>query len=104
MFTRNKKLKQTKSIFIFDKPTDVDSSGFYYVEEIMEKKVINKKIYYKVKWDGFPLDECTWEPLDALSNVHNLIDKFEKTQKELKLKQIVNNKSNSKASKSKVIF
>ena len=34
----------------------------YVVESIMDKKVENKKIFYKIKWLGFPEDQCTWEP------------------------------------------
>ena len=28
----------------------------------MDKKVENKKVFYKIKWLGFPEEQCTWEP------------------------------------------
>lgn len=40
--------------------------GFYNVEEILDKKLINNVLKYKVKWEGFPLESCTWEPYSNL--------------------------------------
>ena len=70
----NKNLKKNKP---------VNKDELYYVEDILDKKIHNKIVYYKVKWDGYPLEECTWEPINELYNVQYLIDDFEKLHKQI---------------------
>ena len=53
------------------------SEEFYVVEQILDKKIIGKVLKYKVKWEGFPLQEATWEPLENLGNVDDLLMIFE---------------------------
>lgn len=50
----------------------------YYVEKILEKKIIKGEIKYLIKWDGWPIEDSTWEPLSNLGNIKNLIEIFEK--------------------------
>lgn len=66
--------------------------GEYNVERIVDKKQIRGKTYYKVKWEGYPYSQCTWEPIDHLENVINLINHFEKTKESISRNR---NKSNS---------
>lgn len=49
----------------------------YIVEKILDKKKINGVWKYKVKWEGYSEEECTWEPKENLRNVKYLIDEFE---------------------------
>ena len=49
----------------------------YEVEDVIDKKVINGSPFYKIKWLGYPVEECTWEPLENLSNITMMIDQFE---------------------------
>ena len=46
-------------------------------EAILDKKIINGKEKFKVKWKGFSLDDCTWEPREHFedSNAY-LIDEY----------------------------
>ena len=37
----------------------------------------SENIEYKVKWQGYPSSQNTWEPLKNLRNVQNLVDEFE---------------------------
>ena len=30
------------------------------IEEILDKREVNGKIKYKVKWKGFPIEDATW--------------------------------------------
>merc|ERR1712032_969931 len=78
----------------------------YIVEKILDKKKVNGKIKYKVKWEGYDnLDDCTWEPKENLKNVLYLIEEFDKSLKKkekksnfdfdkenLKEKQLLKNK------------
>ena len=48
----------------------------YIVEEILEKRIIDGKIEYFIKWEGFRISESTWEPEENLSNSKDLIKDF----------------------------
>lgn len=39
-----------------------DQGEVYRVEKILEKRTRNRKVEYKVKWEGYSEAECTWEP------------------------------------------
>ena len=52
----------------------------YEVEKIMDKRVAKKgKVEYLVKWKNFddPVD-YTWEPVNNLEDVKDMVAKFEK--------------------------
>ena len=52
----------------------------YEVEKIMDKRVAKKgKVEYLVKWKNFddPVD-YTWEPVNNLEDVKDMVTKFEK--------------------------
>ncbi len=34
----------------------------YLVEKILDKKEVDGKLYYLVKWEGYEETESTWEP------------------------------------------
>lgn len=54
------------------------TSEEYIVEKIVDKKEVNGKPYYLVKWEGFDESESTWEPLRNLSHLKYMLKKFEK--------------------------
>ena len=56
-------------------------SDLYEVEKIVDKRRRFGKDEYKVKWLGYKMSECTWEPLDHLLNVMDEVEKFEKSIK-----------------------
>jgi hypothetical protein len=60
-------------------PLELDD-GEWAVESIVGKRRLDGHLQYEVRWTGF--DETTWEPLDNLDNVANLIDKFEAQQQQ----------------------
>jgi len=59
-------------------PRDSDSEDFFTVEKIIDKKKEGKKLFYLVKWEGYPEEQNTWEPVANLSNVKDLVKEFEK--------------------------
>ena len=67
----------------------------YQVEQIMGKRVRRGRIEYKIKWDGFPVSQCTWEPLSHLENIKEMISNYEK-----KIKQKSNNFNKKERSRS----
>ena len=43
-------------------PEIVDREEEWVVEEILDSKVINQKLRYLVKWEGFGIEHNSWEP------------------------------------------
>ena len=36
---------------------------FYNIEKILDRRKINGKFEYKIKWEGYPMSQSTWEPM-----------------------------------------
>ncbi len=53
----------------------------FEVECILDRKLLGNRPVYKIKWVGYPLSECTWEPLAHLSQVMDLVDAYEEVRK-----------------------
>lgn len=52
------------------------------IEEILDKREVNGKIKYKVKWKGFPIEDATWEPIEHFRGDYaSLIEEYEKNAK-----------------------
>ena len=51
----------------------------FFVRDILDKKVVNRKKLYLVWWRGYPKSEATWEPEKQLKDdgFAYLIDEFE---------------------------
>jgi hypothetical protein len=47
-------------------PELVDGEEEWIVEEILDSKVINRKLRYLVKWEGFGIEHNSWEPWDYI--------------------------------------
>ena len=56
------------------------SEDYYTVEKILEKKKVGKKTLYRVKWEGYSENECTWEPMANLKNVKDIVREFERLE------------------------
>ena len=55
----------------------------FYVEKILDKKVIDNQNYYLIKWYDYKLKDSTWEPESGLTNIKSLIKKFENKIKKI---------------------
>ena len=49
----------------------------YEVEAVLDKRILDGVIQYFVKWKNY--DETTWEPVDNLENIMDLIEEYERS-------------------------
>ena len=49
----------------------------YDVEYIITSRTEGKKHYYLIKWEGYPIKDCSWEPISHLSNIMNMVNEFD---------------------------
>jgi hypothetical protein len=58
----------------------------YNVERIVDRKRFKGKLKYLVKWENYPEDQNTWEPIENLENIRAMVLQYdldcEKKQKE----------------------
>ena len=50
---------------------------YYNIEKILDRRRINNKFEYKIKWEGYPISQCTWEPMKNLENAKPLIMEYD---------------------------
>ena len=65
--------------------TDTDQPE-YEVEKIVGHRKMTKgraagTMQYLVKWIGYPMYECTWEPLQHLGNAKSLLKNYQQMQR-----------------------
>ncbi len=65
---RQSRIEESTPISLTDKKTQV--------ETILDKKNVKGKLYYLVKWKGYPFYNATWEPEANLTNCHEALQKF----------------------------
>ena len=56
----------------FDKITD-----YYEVEKIITRRLVGKNKIYLIKWAGYPIKDCTWEPISHLDKINFLVEDFD---------------------------
>ncbi|OQR79952.1 chromobox protein3-like [Tropilaelaps mercedesae] len=58
-----------------------DEEPEFIVENILEKRIKSNKVWYLLKWKGYPDSDNTWEPADNLEDCRDLIRDFEEKLK-----------------------
>ena len=53
-------------------------NNIYYIEKILDKRRVNGKCEYKIKWEGYPLNQSTWEPLENLQTAIELVNEYDR--------------------------
>ena len=51
-------------------------NDIYYVEKILDRRKVNDRYEYKIKWEGYPMNQSTWEPLENLRTAMELVDEY----------------------------
>ena len=71
----------------------MSEENIYTIEKILDRKKEKGKYKYKIKWEGYPMDQCTWEPIENLQYAIGLVEEFNKNH------PIKNNKGKKESSK-----
>jgi hypothetical protein len=58
------------------------------VEAILNKRTRGRKVFYLVKWKGYPMEEASWEPEDHLTNSQAVIREFEEREKQRNVRSL----------------
>ena len=61
-----------------DKGNSNLSKDYFIVDNIIARKLVGKKKLYLIKWKGYPVGDCSWEPISNLVNITNMVEDFDK--------------------------
>lgn len=54
---------------------------YYPVEDVLDRKLDDGKVYYLVKWKGFSQEQATWQRANNLKYIKPLIKRYNERQK-----------------------
>ena len=52
---------------------------FYNIEKILDRRKVHGKYEYKIKWEGYSMNECTWEPMKNLESAKELVEEYNRS-------------------------
>ena len=52
---------------------------FYNIEKILDRRKVGGKFEYKIKWEGYPMSQSTWEPMKNLETAKDLVEEYNRT-------------------------
>ena len=52
---------------------------FYNIEKILDRRKVNGKFEYKIKWEGYPMNQSTWEPMKNLETAKELVEEYNRS-------------------------
>ena len=55
-------------------PEIIDREQEFIVEEILDSRVINRKLRYLIKWEGYGIEHNSWEPADDIHTPEHIMD------------------------------
>ena len=54
-----------------------NGNDYFDVDRIITRKKKGDKKYYLIKWVGYPLKDCSWEPASNLENIKPMVENFD---------------------------
>ena len=57
-------------------PVIIKNQIEYEVEDILDSKILRKRLFYLIKWKGYPISDNSWEPAYHLLHSKDLIQEF----------------------------
>ena len=61
----------------FIKSNNTYKQKCYNVEFIITRRIKGKKKLYLIKWEGYPIAGCSWEPISHLTNIKDMVKEFD---------------------------
>ena len=55
----------------------MSEDAMYNVEKILDRRKVNDRFEYKIKWEGYPMNQSTWEPLENLRTAMELVEEYD---------------------------
>ena len=56
------------------------SEGEYYtIEKILDRRYNGGRLEYKIKWEGYPMNESTWEPMKNLESAKEMVEEYNRS-------------------------
>src|SRR5213080_710558 len=62
-------------------PVLIDDHEEYTVKKILKARKSGRSWQYLIEWEGFPIEDATWEPEENLSNAQDLLKEFKDSVK-----------------------
>ena len=69
---------------------------FYNIEKILDRRKVNGKFEYKIKWEGYPMSQSTWEPMKNLETAKELVEEYNRSHSFLNQPKAVKQKNPEK--------
>ena len=74
---------------------------YFNIEKILDRRKVNGRFEYLIKWEGYSENESTWEPIKNLKNAKPLLEEYDKAhsihiESEQKKKESTSNNSKKK--------
>ena len=66
-YIQSDKIKKRKKVY----------HKLYKVEKIITRKIVDGRRLYLIKWEGYSIKYCSWEPLCHLINILDMVENFE---------------------------
>ena len=54
-----------------------NNKELYKVDKIITRKIVKRKKFYLIKWEGYSIRYCSWEPISHLYNILDMVEDFE---------------------------
>ena len=51
--------------------------NLYLIEKILDRRKANNRLEYKIKWEGYPMNQSTWEPIENLKTAIELVIEYD---------------------------
>ena len=60
-------------------PIEIDGEQVYEVTDILDSRRRGRKVLYLIHWEGYGPKDDTWEPIESLSGLKELLKDFHAT-------------------------
>ena len=69
-------------------PVEIDGEKKYEVKKILNRRDVRGKLKYLFRWKEYTVKEDTWERLENLGDIIDLVENFEKEIREKEIKRV----------------